>query len=149
MVSPVLLGRNEVEWLGMHVLCSKAGTLAAIQRLEPKVKATATCSIWKELLGVLLQQLHGYHLYPSGIHRLLYVAMKCCEVTSTATANSMKKGGVIRFPDHQTSAAFDLSSCCAQEGCLQAKMLKTSGGFHTSLMQPARETWLEQCNPFH
>ena len=30
----------------------------------------------------------------------------------------------------------------AEEGCLQAKMLKTSGGFHTRLMQPARETWL-------
>jgi len=25
------------------------------------------------------------------------------------------------------------------QGCLQAKLLKTSGGFHTSLMQPARE----------
>eukprot|EP00435_Cladocopium_sp_Y103_P031127 s3782_g7.t2 len=29
------------------------------------------------------------------------------------------------------------------EGCLQAKMLKTSGGFHTKLMQPAREKLLE------
>lgn len=29
------------------------------------------------------------------------------------------------------------------EGCLQAKMLKTSGGFHTRLMQPAREKLLE------
>mmetsp|Transcript_63375 Transcript_63375/g.175669 ORF Transcript_63375/g.175669 Transcript_63375/m.175669 type:complete len:505 (+) Transcript_63375:39-1553(+) len=28
------------------------------------------------------------------------------------------------------------------EGCLQAKLLKTSGGFHTSLMQPAREKLL-------
>lgn len=27
----------------------------------------------------------------------------------------------------------------ATQGCLQAKLLKTSGGFHTSLMQPARE----------
>ena len=30
---------------------------------------------------------------------------------------------------------------CAEEGCLQAKMLKTSGGFHTKLMQPARDAW--------
>jgi len=30
----------------------------------------------------------------------------------------------------------------ATEGCLQAKMLKTSGGFHTKLMQPAREKLL-------
>lgn len=30
----------------------------------------------------------------------------------------------------------------ATEGCLQAKMLKTSGGFHTKLMEPAREKLL-------
>ena len=28
-----------------------------------------------------------------------------------------------------------------EEGCLQAKMLKTSGGFHTKLMEPARAAW--------
>ncbi|CAK9000191.1 Malonyl-CoA-acyl carrier protein transacylase [Durusdinium trenchii] len=31
----------------------------------------------------------------------------------------------------------------ATEGCLQAKMLKTSGGFHTKLMQPARDKLLD------
>ena len=29
------------------------------------------------------------------------------------------------------------------EGCLQAKLLKTSGGFHTSLMLPAKEKLLK------
>merc|ERR1740138_1941933 len=36
------------------------------------------------------------------------------------------------------------------EGCLQAKLLKTSGGFHTSLMTPAKAkllTFLEECKP--
>eukprot|EP00415_Alexandrium_ostenfeldii_P002184 UN2184 len=28
------------------------------------------------------------------------------------------------------------------EGCLQAKLLKTSGGFHTKLMEPAKEKLL-------
>merc|ERR1719261_2293139 len=66
-------------------------------------------------------------------------------------AAAAEKGGVcqianVLFPKGFScagtkAAVEDLKNRAEKAGALQARLLKTSGGFHTSLMAPARRSW--------
>jgi len=75
--------------------------------------------------------------------KLSALCKECCEADSDVCqiANFLFPNG---FSCAGTSAAVERLMAKAQstEGCLQAKLLKTSGGFHTSLMLSAREKLL-------
>merc|ERR1719197_1072305 len=64
-----------------------------------------------------------------------------CQVANALFPNGFSLGG------SEKAINICKEKCEASEGCLQAKILKTGGAFHTALMQPAQTKLNEASEP--